>query len=211
MTGDPVRRTSFGQSADGTLVDRFGVWLSARQVRRLAGSFSGKDVGDFGCGFEATLVRSLLPEVSSATVVDVALAPDLLDHPKVVAHVGAMPEVLRKVPSESLDIALCMSVVEHLWNPQESLDELHRVLRPGGRCLVNVPSWAGKRALEFSAFRLGLSPTEEMDDHKLYYDPRDLWPLVVRAGFQPHAIRCFRHKFGLNTFAVATKTGTDAS
>jgi SAM-dependent methyltransferase len=122
-----------------------------------------------------------------------------------------MPEVLRKVPSESLDIALCMSVVEHLWNPQESLDELHRVLRPGGRCLVNVPSWAGKRALEFSAFRLGLSPTEEMDDHKLYYDPRDLWPLVVRAGFQPHAIRCFRHKFGLNTFAVATKTGTDAS
>ena len=41
-----------------------------------------------------------------------------------------------------------------------------------------------------------------MDDHKRYYDPRDLWPLLVEAGFAPHAIRCRRHKFGLNTFAV---------
>jgi hypothetical protein len=49
-----------------------------------------------------------------------------------------------------------------------------------------------------------------MDDHKMYYDPRDLWPLMVRAGFAPHAIRCFRHKFGLNTFAVATVSASPA-
>jgi len=67
---------------------------------------------------------------------------------------------------------------------------------------VNVPSWRGKRFLELSAYRLGLSPAEEIDDHKAYYDPRDLWPLLVRAGFRPSEIRCFRHKFGLNTFAV---------
>jgi hypothetical protein len=65
-----------------------------------------------------------------------------------------------------------------------------------------VPSWLGKRALEFSAFRLGLSPAEEMDDHKYYFDPKDLWPLLVRAGFRPSNIRCFRHKFRLNTFAI---------
>ena len=82
------------------------------------------------------------------------------------------------------------------------------MLRPGGVCAVNVPSWLGKRALEYSAFKLGLSPAEEMDDHKMYYDPRDLWPLMVRAGFCPHAIRCFRHKFGLNTFAVCRPSTT---
>ena len=53
-----------------------------------------------------------------------------------------------------------------------------------------------------SAARAGLSPAEEMDDHKTYYDPQDLWPLLVRAGFAPHGIRCYTHKFGLNTFAV---------
>ena len=41
-----------------------------------------------------------------------------------------------------------------------------------------------------------------MEDHKMYYDPRDLWPLLVRAGFRPSHIRVFRHKFRLNTFAV---------
>jgi hypothetical protein len=46
-----------------------------------------------------------------------------------------------------------------------------------------------------------------MDDHKAYYDPRDLWPLLVRAGFRPSDIRCFRHKFGLNTFAECRRAG----
>ena len=41
-----------------------------------------------------------------------------------------------------------------------------------------------------------------MDDHKRYYDPRDLWPMLVDAGLQPSEIRIRRHKFGLNTFAV---------
>ena len=68
--------------------------------------------------------------------------------------------------------------------------------------LLNVPTWRGKRALELSAFRLGLSPAEEMDDHKWYFDPRDLWLMLVRAGFRPSEIRCHRHKFGLNTFAA---------
>jgi hypothetical protein len=45
-----------------------------------------------------------------------------------------------------------------------------------------------------------------MDDHKMYYDPKDLWPLLVRSGFAPHAISCRRHKFGLNTVAVCKKT-----
>ena len=41
-----------------------------------------------------------------------------------------------------------------------------------------------------------------MDDHKAYYDVKDFWPLLVRAGFRPSNIDCFPHKFGLNTFAV---------
>jgi hypothetical protein len=71
-------------------------------------------------------------------------------------------------------------------------------------CLVNVPSWRGKRYLEFSAFKLHLSPAEEVADHKTYYDPGDLRPLLLEAGFRPDDIECYTHKFGLNTFAVGT-------
>ncbi len=97
---------------------------------------------------------------------------------------------------------MCLSVLEHLSEPQTALDHFHRVLAPGGVAILNVPSWLGKPFLEFAAFRLGVSPAEEMDDHKAYYDPRDLWPMLVRAGFKPSLIRCHRHKFGLNTSAV---------
>jgi len=93
-------------------------------------------------------------------------------------------------------------VLEHVTDAPKLLREIRRLLAPGGVALVNVPSWRGKTYLELSAFRLGLSPAVEMDDHKMYYDVRDLWPLLVSAGFRPSRIKCFAHKFGLNTFAV---------
>jgi SAM-dependent methyltransferase len=196
------RLTAFGQSRSASTVDRFGVWLSARALRRELGNLAGKRLGDFGCGYHATFARSVLDDVASAVLIDVALADDLKTDRRVTAIEGQLPAALAAVPDGSLDAVLCVSVLEHLSAPLDALRELRRVTAAGGVCLINVPSWRGKRFLEFSAFRLGLSPREEMDDHKRYYDPRELWPLLVAAGFIPHGIRCHRHKFGLNTFAA---------
>jgi SAM-dependent methyltransferase len=195
---------AYGEANSLTFVDRLGVWLSSRRLRSIVGSFDGKRIGDFGCGYNATFARSILDRVQSAVIVDVSLAEDLMAHPKVSAIEARLPEGLALVPSGSLDVALCISVLEHLTEPLEMLIELHRVTARGGVCLVNVPSWYGKRMLELSAFRLGLSPAESVDDHRSYYDPKDLWPLLVRAGFRPRDIRCYRHKFLLNTFAECT-------
>jgi SAM-dependent methyltransferase len=203
----PRRSASYEQDRALTPVDRLGVWLSARAINRHVPSFAGKSVGDFGCGYHARFVRSVLPEIERAVLVDVALAPDLKDDERITAIEGALPGALRGLDNASLDIALCVSVLEHLWEPLETLVELRRILAPAGICLVNVPSWRGKRFLELSAFRLGLSPPDEMDDHKAYFDPKDLWPLLVRAGFLPHNITCQRHKFGLNTFAACRVDG----
>ena len=44
-----------------------------------------------------------------------------------------------------------------------------------------------------------------MEDHKMYFDKRDLWPLLVKAGFLPSRIKALRyHKFGLNLFSRCT-------
>lgn len=193
---------AYGQDQKLTFVDRFGVWLSARRLKKEAGGFAGKRIGDFGCGFDATFVRSVLDSVDHATIVDVALAPDLRAAPKITAFEGALPEALAGVPSQSLDVVMCISVLEHLSDADLALREIRRVVADDGVVLINVPSWRGKRMLELSAFRLGLSPPESIDDHKCYYDPKDLWPRLVAAGFRPRGIRCFRHKFGLNTFAT---------
>ena len=201
-SGEGARKGAYGQGYRPTLVDRFGVWLSSLQIRKYVGSVAGARIGDFGCGYKAALVHPMLDRVKSALLVDVAIAHDLKSHPRVQVIEGSLPAVLAQVPSESLEVVLCISVLEHLWDPLAALKEFHRIAANQGVCLFNVPSWRGKRFLEFSAFRLGLSPREEMDDHKMYYDVKDFWPLLVRAGFAPHNIRCFAHKFGLNTFAV---------
>lgn len=169
------------------------------------GSFHGKAVLDAGCGYHAAFARTLLSEVGELALVDVSLAPELRHLRKVNAIEGVLPQALAGLRDETMDVVICNSVLEHLWAPSEALAEFHRILRPGGVCFVNVPSWRGKAFLELSAFRLGLSPVEEMNDHKCYYDPRDLWPRLVRAGFLPRDIVCRHHKLTLNTFAVCRK------
>jgi SAM-dependent methyltransferase len=196
-----VRSEAYGEVSALSIVDRLGVWLSALAVRRHA-SFTDRRVADFGCGYQASFARSVLPRARQLLLVDVHLAEDLKRHPKVHAQEGRIEAVLPSVASESLDVVICLSVLEHLDEPEQALASFHRILAPGGVALINVPSWRGKPWLELSAFRLGLSPAVEMDDHKRYYDPRDLWPLLVRAGFRPSEISCRRHKLGLNTFAA---------
>lgn len=200
-----MREQSFGQSGKATVVDKFGVWLSSRAIKRWVPSFSGKRVGDFGCGYHASFSRTVLGEVGSMVLADVSIAPELKSEAKVQALEGALPQSLAALPSGSLDVVLCVSVLEHLWDAKGMLKEIHRLLADGGVALLNVPSWRGKTYLELSAFRLGLSPKAEMDDHKAYYDVKDLWPMLVEAGFVPSKIHCFSHKFGLNTFAACEK------
>jgi 2-polyprenyl-3-methyl-5-hydroxy-6-metoxy-1,4-benzoquinol methylase len=199
---EAARAGSFGEHHELTVVDRFGVWLSRQSIRRAVPSFAGRRVADVGCGYDARFVRSILAEVDAATLVDIGLAPDLVAHPKVTAIEAPLPDALEGVGDGAFDVTMCMSVLEHVWQHEALLAHLRRITAPGGTVVVNVPSWLGKRALELSAFRLGLSPAEEMDDHKRYYDPRDLWPLLVAAGFVPRHIRIRRHKGGLNTLAV---------
>jgi SAM-dependent methyltransferase len=205
------RPDAFGQHHDLTWVDRWGVWLSARRLRREAGGFRGKRVGDFGCGFDATFIRSVLPELEHVVLVDVALARDLVADARVTGIESPLPDALQRIDAQSLDVVMCVSVLEHLTDPLAALVEFRRVARPGGVVIVNVPSWWGKRLLELSAFRLHLSPADSVDDHKWYFDPRDLWPLLVQAGFRPRDIRCFRYKFGLNTFAVCRVPAGDGT
>jgi SAM-dependent methyltransferase len=199
------RQEAFLQNSRGTVVDKFGVWLSGWQIRRHVPSFTGKRVGDLGCGYQAAFARTILGDAAGAVLVDVALADDLKRDPRVQAIEGQLPDALATLPSASLDVVMIVSVLEHVRDPQRLLAEGRRLLAPGGVLLVNVPSWRGKKYLELSAFRLGLSPAAEMDDHKMYYDVKDLWPLLVGAGFRPSRITCFSHKLGLNTFAVCRR------
>jgi SAM-dependent methyltransferase len=122
-----------------------------------------------------------------------------------IIEADSIEDALVRLKEEKFDVVMLISVLEHLSAPGVILESAREMLKPSGVLIVNVPTWRGKAFLEFSAFRLGLSPKVEMDDHKMYYDKRDLWPLLVRAGFKPSQIRLRYHKFGLNLLAAASK------
>ena len=199
---EQLRKEAYGERWSLTFVDRLGVWLSGHKIRRTIKDFSQLRIADIGCGYQAMFARTVLDKVQSAVLADVSLSPELKAHPKVRALEGYLPSVLAAIESESQDLVMCISVLEHVRDPLATLKEFRRILAPGGTCLLSVPTWRGKWFLEFSAFRLKTSPPEEMDDHKMYYDLRDFWPLLVQAGFLPHQIRCCRYKFGIGLFTV---------
>ena len=188
-----------------TFVDRAGVWLSQRAILRHLPERPGLRVLELGCGFRAAQLLALEGRLKHGVGVDFQIAPELRAREKFTFYEGTIEETLPKLAGQSFDAILLISVLEHLVDPLLVIQSAREMLPPSGVLLINVPTWRGKSFLEFSAFRLGLSPRVEMDDHKMYYDKRDLWPLLVRAGFEPSQIRLRYHKFGLNLFAVARR------
>jgi len=191
---------SYGQEKL-TVVDRFGVWLSKRAILRYLKSKKEIKVLEIGCGFHANLLLSLRDHISHAVGIDFQISPDIKNLPNYTFEQGSVEYILPKVAENSFDVVLLISVLEHLENPLDILLSILRVMRPGASLIINVPTWFGKKFLEFSAFRLGLSPKIEIDDHKMYYDKKDLWPLLVKTGFKPSCISMRYHKFGMNLFA----------
>lgn len=54
---------------------------------------------------------------------------------EVIKDANALP-----VPDQSIDVAVCVEVLEHLFAPKEAAKEIYRVLRPGGRLIATVPN-----------------------------------------------------------------------
>ena len=198
------RETSFGTSGV-SIVDRFGIWLSRRAILQQTRGRTNFDALEIGCGYDARNLVAIADHAASMTGVDFNLSPSLARLPSFRSIEGSFTEALPKFSDRQYDLIMIISVLEHLDDPISVLSTCREMLRTNGLLLINVPTWRGKVFLEYSAFRLKLSPKEEMDDHKMYYDKRDLWPTLVKSGFLPSDINMRYHKFGLNLFASASK------
>ncbi len=198
-----TRTQSYGECSKPLLLDRLGIYFSNRTVIRCAQKHKPRRVLEIGCGFHYPLLRLLEPYAGELVGVDVATAPS--SSAKISLLTQKINEDLDFLGGQSFDLIVMISVLEHLRNPQNILEEIHRLLTPGGIFLCNVPTWRGQIFLEWAAFRLGKITPAEIDDHKMYYDKRSLWPMLVAAGFKPSGLRLSYRKGGLALFAEAAK------
>lgn len=109
-----------------------------RDLRRELAGFSGRLL-DVGCG-NSPFRHLLDPAVTRYQGVDVAVAADFgYQNPDTVYYDGhVLP-----FPDASFDAVLCTEVLEHIAEPAETIREIYRVLKPGGRLLLTIP-WSAR-------------------------------------------------------------------
>jgi len=163
------------------------------------------DVLDLGCGYDAGYLRAMHSHFRSGTGIDYRVSEEVRKLPRLRFIEDSIEAALPRLADKEFDVVLFISALEHVWDPLSCLLECHRVLKTGGLLMINVPTWSAKPVLEFSAFRLGTSPFDGVEDHKMYYDKRTLWPLLVQAGFKPSQIKLRYRNLRMTLLGLAGK------
>jgi ubiquinone/menaquinone biosynthesis C-methylase UbiE len=156
---------------------------------------------DIGCGPKAAFLRSVSPRLHQGVGVDFKVQPFQAGNLQVsqLKFSGQLP-----FQDGSFDVVTMLAVLEHIEQEQAMLQEIYRVLVPGGKLVLTVPSVWAQPVLEFLAYRLKIVSEAEIRDHKRYYDRQRLHRvLVAEAGFQN-----FRHRYfqlWMNNFCTVSK------
>ena len=119
----PIRSDMGGSK--GKTISRYFVECFIQDQRRI---LSG-DILEIGRNVYKKYIP--LENIQSYTCLDIEKYPDI----DIVADIQNMPGV----PDESYDSIICTQVLEHVPNPFLAINELHRVLKPGGRLFLTVP------------------------------------------------------------------------
>lgn len=155
---------------------------SLRRQRRL-GRQSRPEVLDWGAGFGqlSYLLAGRGLEVSSYDVGAPGVAP-LPICPAMTIRRDDHPSRL-PYPEARFDVVVSCGVLEHVPDHEASLDEIHRVLRPGGLFLIyNLPQRFGYTEFIVRAFRLGYT-------HERRYSVRGTEALLAQHGFAVRRVR----------------------
>ena len=100
---------------------------------------NGSKVLDVGCG-AGSKSKYLKKENNHVTGIDIS-APQI-EHAKTALDDARVHDLSERLPfnSEEFDVVFSSAVLEHLFDYESVLKEMHRVLRIGGRLIVEVPN-----------------------------------------------------------------------
>src|SRR6202795_3279221 len=100
-----------------------------------------KEIVDVGCGTGAILKKLGNPDKN----VGIDLAPEAISFCRQRGLNNAQQGDIHALPfpDASFDAVICSSVLYHQWvrDVEGAVREMHRVLRPGGTLLINVPAF----------------------------------------------------------------------
>jgi SAM-dependent methyltransferase len=130
-----LAREKFHPSRLGAIIHPFYI-IRRRLARAIAGKaqeIEGR-VLDFGCGSQP--YRGDFAHVADYVGVDVAVSGHSQTNSKVDIYYDGRT---LPFPDASFDAVISFEVFEHVFNLDEILDEIRRVLKPGGKLLFSIP------------------------------------------------------------------------
>jgi SAM-dependent methyltransferase len=147
---------------------------------------------DYGGGLGRTALAAHQAGFEASVLEDSqkAIADGSRHHPQITWIRGKeMPE---DMPDASVDVITLFHVLEHLLDPVRVLRGIHRVLRPGGIVLIEVPNWGSHlRRLR------GLKWQYVLDHHVNHFDQNSLAFTLRSAGFRLASVE-YRRTFAIN-------------
>jgi SAM-dependent methyltransferase len=157
-----------------------------------SGRVRGKLVADIGCG-----AGSFLDLVSGLAAGTLGIEPTRAYHDTLRAKGHAVHAYCSDAAGDwrgKVDLAVCFSVIEHVDDPVQLLQDVRTLLRPGGELLLSTPN--------LRDWLLELLPTEYgaffyRTVHTWYFDSASLTALAAAAGYSGCEVRSV-HRFDLS-------------
>lgn len=116
-----------------------------QEVLAILGKLKGERLLDIGCGDGAFTV--LLKEALGAKeAAGIEIAPDAvvaIEKKGIKAYQLDVDEEPFPFDDAYFDIVYCGEIIEHLFNPDHLLEEVHRILKAEGICIISTPNLAG--------------------------------------------------------------------
>ena len=145
--------------------------LRFKKAVKLAGIPAGARILDIGCRF--CQLREFIPVPVEYDGIDIApeFKRDRVQIADVSAGIGR--------PDERFDYVFCLEVIEHLKNPYFVLEEIRRVLKPGGSLIVSLPN-----PYHFKEIIWNLLGIKDRQGHIFSFTRQITYRLLEFAGFK---------------------------
>ena len=125
-----------------------GRWYVNRFVENVATSLpTGSSILDAGAG--ESIYKKFFSHCNYKAI-DLAVGESRWNYAN-LDYVGFLHEM--PIENEMFDAVLCTQVLEHLEWPRESVKEMHRVIKPGGKLYMTVPMAQNEHQVPYDFFR----------------------------------------------------------
>lgn len=159
-----------------------------------------KDILDFGCGSNFNNIFKRYKSAKNVFLIDRVSKSFKFNQYHFLNYEEDLNSIKKFISDNKLDFIIMSAIIEHMDNPEITINFLKQFLKPQGMFLITAPSVHSKWLLEFMAYKLKIINSELVKEHKRYYDLSEYETLAKKTNLKLEKFYFF--EFKLNTFAI---------